>query len=294
MATDIEARDQLSRDMADRFSSATTAVSGTALLVVDDRLLDEDDDVFITEQATVFIAGDQTGGPTSDEERAIASKAGNTITLKRALSVTLPATPINYEVHRLFRADKKDEAITTALDSILPRLWKELLVDITTVTDQFDYDITPHGFHNNLLNEIFIVSDGDSEVDFALFAWEIRNQGNVAVNLHLLQRIQGAKTIRLRGIAKPALADVVQPQLQILTSEAAILLYEGLLAEAVNDEVTRWERVLQREKERWAKRVARHQLVAPPSTMKGEMYDHAIIDFNFFATYCRLAIETSS
>lgn len=284
MATDIEARDQLSRDMFDRFSSATTAISGTNLLLVDDRLLDEDDDIFITRQGTVWIDGGQTSGPVADEERAILSKSGNTLTMRRAFSVTLPGTPINYEVHRLFSAERKDEAITVALDLMVPRLWKELIVDITTVTDQFDYDITSHGFHNDLLNEVSIVSDGDTEVDFALFAWEIRNQGNTAVNLHFLQRIAGSKTIRLRGITAPALADIAQPQLQILTSRAAIYLFEGILTSAVNDQVTRWERSIQNEGRRLAERLARHQLTAPPGTIRGEMYDHAILDFNFFAT----------
>ncbi len=280
MATDIEARDQLSRDMFDRFSSSTTAISGTNLVLVDDRLSDEDDDIFVTRQATTWIEGGQVNGPTSDEERAIASKSGNTITVKRTMSVTLPSTAINYEVHRQFSAERKDEAISVALDLMVPRLWKELIVDITTVTDQFDYDITAHGFHNNLLNEAFIVGDGDTEVDFALFAWEIRNQGT----LHLLQRILGGRTLRLRGITKPTLADVVQPQLQILTSRAAIYLYEGLANTAVNDQVPRWEQAITRESRRLAERLARHQLTAPPGTVRTEVYDHAITDFSFFRT----------
>ncbi len=204
--------------------------------------------------------------------------------VKRAMSVTLPATAINYEVHRQFSAERKDEAITVALDLMVPRLWKELIVDITTVTDQFDYDITSHGFHNDLLNEVFIVGDGDTEVDFALFAWEMRNQGNTAVNLHLLQRIAGSKTLRLRGITKPALSDINQPQLQILTSRAAIYLYEGLANTAVNDQVQRWERAITRESTRLAERLARHQLTAPPGTVRTEVYDHSILDFNFRAT----------
>ncbi len=279
MATDIEARDQLSRDMGDRFSSTTNGIATGTTKLDDDRLTDEDDDAFVTDQATVWVKGGQVGGPTVDEERAIDSKVANIITLKRAGSVTIQAD-VDYEVHRLFRADKKDEALAVALDVLVPRLWKELIVDVTTITDQFDYDITAHGFHNNLLSEVFIVSDGDSEVDFALFAWEIRNQST----LHFLQRLQGNRTVRLRGITKPALSDVSQPQLQILTSQAAIYLYEGLAIEAVNDQVQRWERAIQRETTRLATRIARHQLTAPPGTIRGEMYDHAIIDFNFFAT----------
>ncbi len=279
MATDIEARDQLSRDMADRFSSCTTTNAAGDTKLDDDRLTDEDDDIFITEQATIWVKGGQVGGPVLDEERAIDSKVSNIITLKRSASVTIQSG-VDYEVHRLFRAEKKDEALAVALDLLMPRLWKELIVDITTTTDQFDYDITAHGFHNNLLNEVFIVSDGDSEVDFALFAWEIRNQ----ITLHFLQRLTTDRTVRLRGITKPALSDINQPQLQILTSRAAIYLYEGLAVEAVNDQVQRWERAITREEKRLAERISRHQLVAPPSTMKSEVYDHSIIDFNFFTT----------
>ncbi len=279
MATDIEARDQLSRDMSDRFSSTTNGVATGTTKLDDDRLTDEDDDIFITEQATIWVKGGQVGGPVLDEERAIASKVANIITLKRAASVTIQSD-VDYEVHRLFRADKKDEALAVALDLMMPRLWKELIVDITTTTDQFNYDITAHGFHNNLLNEVFIVSDGDSEVDFALFAWEIRNQ----TTLHFLQRLTTDRTVRLRGITKPALSDINQPQLQILTSRAAIYLYEGLAVEAVNDQVQRWERAITREEKRLAERISRHQLVAPPSTMKSEVYDHSIIDHSFFST----------
>ena len=247
-------------------------------------MLEEEDDDFITDTTSVWIKGGQTNGPVADEERAVSSKTGNTITVKRAFSVTLPSTAINYEVHRLFRADKKDEALTVAIDLLGARLWKELIVDITAVTDQFDYDITAHGFHNDLLNEVFIVSTGDTENDFALFGWEIRNQGNVAVNLHLLSRITGGRTLRLRGISKPALADIAQPQLQILTSRAAIYLYEGLAVEAVNDQVVRWERAITRENIRLVERMTRHQLVAPPSTVKTEVYEQTSSDFSFLAS----------
>lgn len=279
MATDVEARDQLSRDMFDRFSSTTTTNAAGTTKLDDDRLTDEDDDIFVTRQSTIWVKGGQVGGPVLDEERAISSKVSNIITLRRAASVTIQAN-VDYEVHRLFSAERKDEALAVALDMMVPRLWKELIVDVTTITDQFDYDISAHNFHNNLLNEVFIVSTGDPEVDFPLFAWEIRNQST----LHFLQRIQGDKTVRLRGITTPTLFDVNQPQLQILTSRAAIYLFEGIAIEGVNDQVQRWERAITREEKRLAERIARHQLVAPPSTMKGTVYDHSIVDFNFFAT----------
>lgn len=278
MATAVQARQQLSRDMRDYFASTTTTTAAAADKLDDARLTDEDDDIFVTRQATVWIAGGQTGGPTSDEERAISSKASNIITAKRNFSVTL-ADGVNYEVHRKFSAADKDEAITVALDLMVPRLWKEKIVDITTVADQFDYDISAHGFYNNQPNEVSIVSDGDTEVDFPLFAWEIRDGDT----LHFLQRIAGDKTVRLRGIIIPTLADIIQPQLQILSSRAAMYIYEGIIAEATNDQVTRWERALTMEGRRLEERIRRHQKPAPPSTIKNQSFDHTIMDFNFFA-----------
>lgn len=279
MATDIVAREQLSRDMRDFFRSTTTATAGGATLLVDDRLIDEDDDDFITDETRVWIDGGQSGGPVADEERAIASKSGNTATAKRAFSVTLPSA-ITYEVHRLFSAEDKDAAITVALDLVTPVIFKFINTTILTVTDQFDYSLTATGLYQNTPNSVHIVSEGDTEVDIPLFDWEIRDD----TTLHFRQRISGGRTIKLFGIGVAALSDISQPQLMILTSRALMFLYEGVINEAKQDNVARFERLLQLETTRYGTRKALYKRTAPPITQRTSAYDSFGQDFNFQVT----------
>lgn len=279
MATDIEAREQLSKDMRDFFRSTTTANAGAANQLVDARLSEEDDDDFITDETRIWIDGGQSGGPVADEERAIASKSGATATAKRNFSVTVQSGVI-YEVHRLFSAADKDAAITVALDLVTPVIFDYINTTIVTVADQFDYSLTATGLYENTPHSVHVVSTGDSERDIPIYAWEIRD----GTTLHLKRRINGGKTLRLFGIGKAALSSIDQPQLMILASRAAMYLYEGVLSEARNDQVARFERLLQMETNRYNTRKALYKRPAPPATMRTEAFDVDGIDFDFSVT----------
>jgi len=276
MATKYEAVDQLSKDLGDYFSSTTTgdgAADGSTL--VDARLGDEDDDVFVTDHTMAFIQGGQSGGPTSDEERAVASVVGSTgtLTMQRAWSMKI-VSGITWSAHRRYSFAEKEVAIDTALYLCFPTLWAPLTQDITMVADQYDYDLTSYGFYQNKPKQVRLVSSGDSEVDYVISAYELWDG-----KLHLLRTPSAGETLRLIGTKIPTIADIEQPKLLILTARAAMYLLEQTMSEAPDTQlVARATQMLSLNAQRYVERVSKYAEAAPATTVLTEAYEDVMYD----------------
>jgi len=255
MATAQQARAQLSKDLGDYFASITTSAAGGATTLVDTRLTDEDDDEFVTKRATLWILGGQTGGPTSDEERGLSSKSGATATMKRGWSVTVQGS-VNYEAHRLFTAEEKDRAITDALNHITGViLFERLTSTVTTVADQYDYDISSKGYYRNTPRQVHLVDADDSEITEPLYDWEILN----GTTLHLNTKIVADKTLRMFGHKASTLTNLTDGsgRLLILTAYAATILINQAIMSSPLQQVGRWQTALQSMQARYIERLTR-------------------------------------
>lgn len=274
MTTAKDARRQLAKDTGDFFVSTTTAAGGAAgATLIDNALKDQDDDRFVTKQAAVFIVGGQTGGPTVDEERAINTKVSDTITPKRPFTIQI-ISGIEYEVHRIFTAGEKNSAVNVAVDLCFPILFKRATFDLTMVDLQYDYDITAAGFYRNEPRQVHWISTADTELTLPLFNWEVRQ----SPTLHLGFTPVAGEKLRLFGIKQPVLADIVVPQLYILTAKAAMYLYEQAIATATSDLVGRYQMLLVNAARMFAERVVRFQELGMPVTVTTDVFDQGRID----------------
>ena len=280
MVTAVVARIQLSRDLGDYFAGTTTATGGDPGKLKDDRLQEEDDDKFPAEGATIHLIGGQTGGPTSDEERGISTKAAGVLTMLRSWSVTVQAS-VNYTAHRLFRSDEKDDALTVALDLVVPIIFKDTTLDVTTVANQQDYDLSTASFYpSDEPHQVHLVSTEDTERTFPLSNWEMRGG-----KLHMGMRITSVRTLRCYGIKKAVITDISQPQLLIVTARAAMYLYEQAIASAPNDMAGRFAGLLTQATQTFAERVTRHMLTTEyGKTVLTDVYEDSLNDINWAAT----------
>jgi len=282
MSTAIQARTQVSTDIGDLFASTVTAngaANGSTL--IDDTLTDiVDDSLLQPNQTASFLI---TAGDALNEERTIASKVTNTATMRRNFSTQIDSGD-TYELHRQFSAAEKDRAVTQAIDLIFPMIWKAITFNVTIVADQFDYDITGAGFYNDTPHQVLRVSKGDTELTTKIYDWDIRYDVGGAIKLHLFTRFETGITMRLFGIAKPVLADIAGNDLLILSSRAAMYLYETNLSSVQFDSVQVVERALALQTKMFNERVIRFMRMAMPKTIRTKALRNLRTDINFRVT----------
>ncbi len=270
MVTAQVARTQLSRDLGDYFASTTTAIAASADKLVDTVLIDEDKDEFLQKTTSVWILGGQTGGPSSSEQRRIdrdnSTMTSGILDSHRDWSATLQAS-VAYEVHHLYTAAEKDDAINVALDLTPPIIWKSVVSDVTMVADQYDYDISSLSLRNDRIRSLHRVSISDTELTVPTQNWEIRDDKD----LHIFFRPRATEKLRIRGIGNPAITDISQPQLLILTARAAMYLLSTALQGARVDHGARFQTLLQMNTQAYTERIRMHMKVAPSTQVQTEM-----------------------
>ena len=279
MATAVQAREQLSRDIGDYFTGTITengAADGST--AIDGAFEDIEDDNLLSPnaQASILIVT----GDAATEERNIASKATKTVTMRRFFSTQIDVGD-TYEMNRQFSASEKDAAITEALDLIFPMVWTPVTADLTFVADQFDYDITGDSFHNDTPHQVWKVSAGDSEITEKIMNWDIRYTTGGLARIHFFNRFNTAETIRLIGIKETSLADIAGTDLLILSSRAAMYLYETAISAARFDSVAILERSLARHEKAFQERIIRFMRMAMPKTVRTHALRETRSDINF-------------
>ena len=260
--TSEEARIQLAKDVGDYIRSTTTALADAQTGLTDTALIDQNVDLLLTKQTSVYIKAAQTGGPVADEERASSTFDGTSkLVARRNFSVTLPASII-YEMHRWWSGTEKNDAITAALALCFPIIWKRLTSDVTMVADQYDYDITATGYYQNSPRQVRLVSASDTELDQLISDW--RPKGNQYLHIEFFP-VAGRK-LRLEGIGMPAIADVSSPQSLIVSARAAMYLCEQAMASAPNDQIGRYGLIYQNAARMFVERVVRFAQPAMAAT----------------------------
>lgn len=262
MATVAEAREQLSRDIGDFYEDTTTSVgNASGIDLIDTRLSEEDPDAFIGDTTERAVTASIESGAQIDEERAISVLATSTLTMKRAFGGQI-LSGVKYQVHRGFNAENKDDAITEALDLMWPTVFKEVIAaDVTIVANQKDYSV-PSGFFDNIPHSVELVSTVDTEDTIILFGWRMLN-GKV----HFDNLPATGRKVRMIGIAKKALSDyVVGGDLLVLSSRAAIYLYESASSDNPADLTGRFQGILQMHQSRLTTRTVKYTRARPAIT----------------------------
>ncbi len=267
MSTADLAREQVTRDLGDRFSSTTTANGATDTLV-DDFLTNFDDDRFVNKFDTwVKIISGSTGTTDDGKIRRVLSKTGNTLTLAFALSGTT-VTSIVYEVFHLFRPDEYDDAVISALEAVFPTVFKLTTLDVVVVEGTYDYDISSGNFQNDMPRQAHIISPSDSEVTVPFFDWEKRLVG-AAPGVHFNEHPPVGTTVRLVGITQSVIGDISTQQLLILSARAVLFLIEGDLAQSGNELRRRHEGTAVIWQQRLQQRIADRADFPPPEMKQG-------------------------
>lgn len=282
MSTAVQARTQVSTDISDLFASTVTAngaADGSTL--IDDALKDIiDDNLLQPNNVASFLI---VTGDAANEERTITSKVTDTATMRRNFSTQIDVND-TYELHRQFSAAEKDRAVTAALDLVFPMVWKPITFDVTIVADQFDYDITSAGFYNDTPHQLLRVSKNDTELTAKIYDWDIRYDVGGAIKLHLFTRFETGITLRLFGIAKPTLTDISGNDLLILSSRAAMYLYETNLSSVQFDSIQVVERALALQTRLFNERVIRFMRMAMPKLQHTKALRNRRTDINFRVT----------
>ncbi len=260
MTTAILARQQLSRDIGDFFASTATSTAGGSTTLVDTALQDFDDDDILNPFSNVTFM--PTDGSQANEERAFASKSGATATMKRVFTGAIQSG-VAYEMHRLFTAAEKNDAITQALDLVFPMVWAPKTAEITIVDDQFDYDISASNFLFDSPHQVRLVSNDDTELTRPTYDWDVIFNTSGNPRLHLETRFNAGDTLRLIGIAAPLIADVTGRDIPILSAQAALYLFETNIANVFRDDTRRMEKGAAAAEKLLAVRVRRHMRIVP-------------------------------
>lgn len=271
-----DARRELSKDVGDFFVS--TAESGTTTLAITDaRLSEEDNDDFVTKPSTVFVVGAQTGGPSTDEERRIADDglSASVLTVRRAFSAL--ASGVEYEVHRLFTGTEKNNAITKALDLVVPIVWKHIQADITVVAEQHQYDISASNFYRNDPHQANILSEDDTEHEYPVYSMETRD----GTDIYFPFLPDAGRVIRLRGIGVAAIADLDAGELSIVTARAGMYLASQAKKQGPQDRRDFFAQMEQDLTNDFAERVTRFMKPAPPKNYRTEGLGSQQIDTNW-------------
>ena len=266
MATAVQARVQLSRDLGDYFASTTTSngnANGSDL--DDDAFADFDADNFFTNErgTTVYI----TSGSRLDEERRADSDMGftggppvTTLDFTRNFSGQV-ASGVTYEINRLFTGKAKNEAITEALDLVWPQMFLPKVDDLVMVAQQMDYDVSAAGFYRNIVRQVARVTAGETEQEIRMFQWENQVDEGVGGNkLHFYHQPLSTFTTRIYGHKKMVLADYTDGEdLTILASRAAIYLVKAELARSTVQDRNHLRELLGQVESDFAERLARYK-----------------------------------
>ncbi|KKN71171.1 hypothetical protein LCGC14_0423340 [marine sediment metagenome] len=274
MATLDEARVQLSKDLGDNREGTTTSIgAGDGSTIIDLIFGEEDvDRFFLNERKTsIFLPG-------TDEERVADHVTGltgtpvDTLTMLRVFGAQV-ASGAGYEVHRLFGALEKEDAINEAIDLVWPSLFIPSRATVTTVAQQMDYDVSAAGFFRNVIRDLKIVSTADTEQEVRLFNWDNRvSDGDGVVKLHLGEQPFDARTLAIYGHKKMALADFTAGEdLLVLTARAAVYMLENELAVGFVTDTALLERLLQLNQGRFAQRLFHYKRSEIPWTMTSQM-----------------------
>ncbi len=264
MATAIEARTQVSRDLGDFFDGTTTS-SGSTTQFNDTKLANYDDDIFVTKFNTWALAVD---GTNAGEFRRVTSKSGTAVTTV-AFSNTM-ASGVKYEIHRVADPDEKDAAVTHTINLLQGVvLWKRAHKDITIVADQFDYDV-PSGFYRDQIRQIHHVSAGDDEITREIFDWEPRVDSGGANDIHLFSRLEAGEKIRVFGHQVVALSDMTDGDgfMLIMSARAAMYILKNVIAQAPNEQIQRWQTLLTTNTVEYTERLARFTDIGIPFTQR--------------------------
>lgn len=278
MATIDEARIQLSRDLGDYFASVTTgngAANGSS--INDAGFADFDSDNFFTNErgTTIYIV---SGSESGQERRANDVKGFTGGPPVDDLDVFNPFVgqiddATSYEIHRLFSASKKEEAINVALNLVWPQMFLPAVDDLVMVAQQMDYDVTAAGFFRNVVRQVTRVTSGDTEQEIRQFGWE--NQVDEAVGgnkLHFYRQPLSTYTTRIYGHKKMAIGDYTDgDDLMVLCSRAAIYLVQGELARSTVQDRNHLRELLGQLQGDFAERVARYAHNPIPFTITSKV-----------------------
>lgn len=270
MATENEMVELVSQDTGDYWKSTTNGAGSTTTLV-DKALINEDNDDFVTDRAQIhMLAGDA-----ADETAGILSKSGDTLTVKTSDDFTTGTDSGNaYEVHRLFTRKEKVDAITRALDLVFPQLFTIKQEDVTVVAAQYQYTLTNFTFRTQP-SRVAIQSDYDVEKDIRIFNWEIMPENG---KLRFTVLPSAGRIFTVSGIIPPTLALITDSRhKQILSSMAALELYDQAVVNSPSDQVSRWERASQKMEITHKKRVAKFGPTAPPWTLRTDVHEKVVL-----------------
>lgn len=284
MATEAEARVQLSKDLGDYFASTATAngaAGGTT--IVDATLADWDaDSFFLQRRRTMVYHVDDDEERRADESVGLTGSPIDTLTLTRGFSAQV-ATDDNYEVHKLFSVAQKIDAINQAVDLIWPRLFLPAETTITTVANQMDYDVSAAGFFNNVVRDVRVESTADTEHWVRVFNWELRHDDTSGtLKLHFYDPPVEARTVHIFGHKKMALSDYTDKEnLLALSAQAAIFILEQeLMSGHFVDDRSLLERLYQLNRNRLEERIRKYKRQSIPFTVPSQMTGRR--QFNIF------------
>jgi hypothetical protein len=232
MATIETMRDRLSEEIGDYFKSTTTSDGADAEELIDSELAKYDDDELIDKYNTSFlIHGAVTA---TGEENYATSKTTSTVSMRGAYSALIPNGTV-YSMHRLFSAAQKDRAIERMRKSLFPTIFLEAQYEITTVADQYTYDISSASFEdpNGAPRDVLLVDSNDAERTVPLTHWEIvPGQTN---KFRFLTLPTAGRTVRLIGIKTAALSDYDDQDEELLVAFAARSLFNEAIQAAPGD-----------------------------------------------------------
>jgi len=278
VATAQDARRQLSSDIGDDTDGRlflTTTGAGTTTSVVSDEFLDFDADEIKSRVTTIKIT--ETGHAADGQERTVSSIAGSTATVSRGYSSGIGAG-IKFELHRVFTAGEKDNAITKALDLVFPRLFVPAKHEFVIVQDQFDYDISAGGFYRNIPRTVALVSASDTEVESPVYAWDTVPDTR---KLRLEVRLPTGRTIRCIGHKKPVLADISAQELGIVTARAGMYLMQQAILATPGKMMDRYTDGFQLLAALYQQRVQDHAPTPVPLQHRTTVWDDRILDYDF-------------
>lgn len=261
MATENEMVQLLSQDTGDHWIGTTTE-AGLVTELVDKALIREDNDEFVTDRAEItMLAGDADG-----ETAGFDTKLGDTLTVKTNDDFNSATGSGNlYEVHRIFTRKEKVAAITRALDFVFPQLFVIKQEDVTIVAAQYQYTLTNFDYVTQP-STVARQSTDDVENDVNISNWEILPETG---KLRFTKIPIAGAIYTVRGIVPPSLALITDTRhMQILSSQAAIELYDQAIVNSPSDNVSRWERASQKMEQTHKKRVAKFGPTAPPWTQR--------------------------
>lgn len=121
---------ELSKQMGDSWSSATTAAGATTSLV--DNALEGKESAWITEESWAFLIEEPSSTASIYDERKITSFNTSNKTLTTLSFSEAPGDAINYEVHRLWSPSEKRIALIYGARASFPyihdKIWDESIV----------------------------------------------------------------------------------------------------------------------------------------------------------------------